>query len=397
MRHPTLLSLSFMLASCSAEAPSGAETPDTTMDAATGDAAPDTLPDTETSDALPDSEAPDTAADTAPEDTAPSDADSVDTTPDTVVDTTTDDTLVEDGGTEPAAWVTTTGSVSPDATCAADATCAPGVVQAGRETRCGTIASGTDTFALPAPLTPGPVAAALYDTCTGTGENTAVDSSLETVVVNAGGEVVTASLFADNYFELFVNGVMVGRDGLGFTPFNAAAVRFQASYPMTVVVSLVDWEGYLGVGLEDRTGALHIGDGGFIASFSNGLQTGADWKCEAFYAAPLDNDGCLRLTSGGGLDSSACPQIDATVGCVTAGNADGCQAAHLRLPAGWSEPGFDDSTWSAAHLFAADLVTRDPAYATFAATRFASASFIWSGNLNLDNHVVCRVTLDAPP
>ena len=59
-------------------------------------------------------------------------------------------------------------------------------------------------------------------------------------------------------------------------------------------------------------------------------------------------------------------------------------------------PSFDDSSWQAASLYAADDVTRTPGYADYA-ERFGDARFIWTKNLNVDNQVLCRVTVDTPP
>ncbi|HRF98016.1 MAG TPA: hypothetical protein PLZ51_22575, partial [Aggregatilineales bacterium] len=83
-----------------------------------------------------------------------------------------------------------------------------------------------------------------------------------------------ATIFADNYFELYVNGVFVGRDTINFVPFNSSVVRFQASYPMTIAVKLADWEDHFGLGMEYDT--YHVGDAGFIATFSNGVVTNDD-------------------------------------------------------------------------------------------------------------------------
>jgi hypothetical protein len=124
--------------------------------------------------------------------------------------------------------------------------------------------------------------------------------------------------------------------------------------------------------------------------------TDATWRCESFYAAPLDSDSCLRATAAGGIDSAGCADTDATVACVVSGDSAACRAAHASTPAGWERPGFEDGRWAPAALYAPDLVTRDPAYTTFATTRFAPAAFIWTSNLNLDNRVVCRTTIDAP-
>ena len=53
-------------------------------------------------------------------------------------------------------------------------------------------------------------------------------------------------------------------------------------------------------------GPVADGDGGFIAYFSDGNGTHADWRAETFYIAPLDDPMCVR--TAGGRDSSFCAQ-----------------------------------------------------------------------------------------
>ena len=54
---------------------------------------------------------------------------------------------------------------------------------------------------------------------------------------------------------------------------------------------LLDWGTHLGVGMEyDR---WNVGDGGFIARFSDGTETGAAWKCRAYYISPLPAAGAV--------------------------------------------------------------------------------------------------------
>ena len=66
----------------------------------------------------------------------------------------------------------------------------------------------------------------------------------------------------------------MARDRLAMTPFNSTVVRFRARYPMTYAVKAIDWETKYGLGMEYQ--AFNIGDGGFIAYFSDGNGTHAD-------------------------------------------------------------------------------------------------------------------------
>jgi hypothetical protein len=48
------------------------------------------------------------------------------------------------------------------------------------------------------------------------------------VEIDPDGEVITGYIVADNYFELYVNGKLIGVDPIPFTPFNSVIVRFKA-------------------------------------------------------------------------------------------------------------------------------------------------------------------------
>ena len=83
----------------------------------------------------------------------------------------------------------------------------------------------------------------LYNECGGAKLNALSDLDLSKVpVIDAGGkEVFTGYIFPDNYFELYINGVMVAVDPVPFTPFNSSVVRFKADRPFTIAVKMVDW------------------------------------------------------------------------------------------------------------------------------------------------------------
>ena len=287
-----------------------------------------------------------------------------------------------------------TGQVRPD--------CPPAVPCSGggnvREVLCGEITSEDGSvWALPGPVSEGAPAVDLFNECTGDGHNPDHESQLSTKVIDAEGTEITAALFGDNYFEFYANGQFVGRDAVAFTPFNSHVARFQVKYPVTYAALLVDWEGYLGVGLEDTRSRFHIGDGGFIGAFSDGSATDDGWKCRAFYVAPLDNPACVVLDESGNPDSSSCPSTDESVSCVSHDPETTCRAAHFPLPDDWMSPAYDDSAWPPAATYTADAVTRSPGFRDYEDTFFEGAQFIWSNNLNLDNLVVCRATIASPP
>ncbi|HAK56717.1 MAG: hypothetical protein QF463_08150 [Vicinamibacterales bacterium] len=278
----------------------------------------------------------------------------------------------------------TTGLVSSTFACDSVASCSG--ASRFNEALCGTIDDPSGrTWTIPAEVnTSGATCVDIYNDCTGDGDNPDYLAQLSTVVVDGEGAEITATLFGDNFFELYVNGQYVCRDAIGFTPFNSSASRFQAAYPITYAVRLIDWGTHLGIGMEYDS--YNVGDGGFIARFSDGAVTGADWRCQVFYAAPVDDVNCV----GANRDTSACPREPECVG-----DPESCSALHWAVPDDWAAPGFDDTDWPAVSLYAADDVTRTPGYANYAEL-FGEAEFIWTKNLNIDNQVLCRVTIDAP-
>ena len=110
------------------------------------------------------------------------------------------------------------------------------------------------------------------------GDNTAnleAELGSQVVTVDPGGEVFTAYIFGDNYFELFINSTYICRDTERFTPFNSHAVRFVAQPPLSIGVIGVDWEEQAGVDLETGcvAGGFQIGDARLILEVND--STGA--------------------------------------------------------------------------------------------------------------------------
>ena len=69
-------------------------------------------------------------------------------------------------------------------------------------------------------------AADLYNACAGFEPGSLSDVDISGIeVIDAGGtEEFTAYIFADNYFELYINGQLIAVDPVPFTPFNANVV-----------------------------------------------------------------------------------------------------------------------------------------------------------------------------
>lgn len=279
----------------------------------------------------------------------------------------------------------------------------PGLVECGKGSRVSAVGEIADAsgklWTVPAATRFGsaPPAADLFNECGGIQLSKLSKLDLSSVpVMDAGGpEVFTAYIFADNYFELSVNGTLIAVDPVPFTPFNSNVVRFKATRPVTLAIMGVDWEENLGLGSENNRGkAYHPGDAGFVmqvrdASGAVVAITDATWKAQTFYTAPLNTRECLVL-KGLVRDSSA---------CSTQGVDDGrsFSAAHWPLPTSWTAPSFDDSGWPNAVTFTNETVGVDnkTAYTNFTAVfddPAADAAFIWSSNLVLDNLVLMRKT-----
>ena len=244
---------------------------------------------------------------------------------------------------------------------------------------------------VPGPVEEGALAVDYFNDCTGGGLNPNWEKELKTVVIDPDGVEITAWIFGDNYFELYVNGTFVARDSIAMTPFNTNVVRFKAKYPMTYAVKGIDWETHPGTGMEYDN--WQLGDAGFIAYFSDGNRTDVNWRIETFYIAPLDDPSCVRLTPQG-RDSSFCSQA-VRPGCAMKEPRTSCYALHFPIPADWKEVRFNDSRWVPATTWAPELVTGVPAYWDVAKI-FQNAEFIWTRNLRLDNMILARYTAKGP-
>ncbi|MBC7643446.1 MAG: T9SS type A sorting domain-containing protein [Flavobacterium sp.] len=216
------------------------------------------------------------------------------------------------------------------------------------------------------------------------------------VTIDATGEIITAYIFADNYFEMYINGIPVGKDKVPFTQFNSSIVRFKVNRPFTIAMLLVDWEERLGVGAETNGGfTYHCGDGGMVAVFkdaSNNViaKTGTDWKAQTFYTAPIMNLTCATEIGTSRL-SASCSTADSNSGSSYYG-------LHWPRPTNWTTVSFDDSNWPSATTYTNTVIGVDnkPAYTNFI-NIFDDASndaqFIWSKNVILDNEVIVRKTV----
>ncbi|WP_405414680.1 hypothetical protein [Maribacter sp. Asnod1-A12] len=247
-----------------------------------------------------------------------------------------------------------------------------------------------------------PLASDLFNPCTKV-EYASADEALaaldgtDIVEVDADGEVITAYIFADNYFEMYINGMPVGKDNVPFTQFNSNIVRFKVNTPFTIAMKLVDWEENSGLGSESNRGkAFHPGDGGMVGVFKDAnneiiATTNSNWKAQTYYTAPIKDLSCVSEEGALRLSNN----------CSTEDSDDGTSyfALHWKTPKDWQSESFDDSKWPSASEFANDVIGVDnkPSYTNFTDifdNNSADAQFIWSTNVILDNEVLVRYTVE---
>ena len=174
-------------------------------------------------------------------------------------------------------------------------------------------------------------------------------------------DTIRATVYADNWFSLYVNGELVAVDSIAFLPHNVIAVDLLPAYPMTIAVMARD-------NADPTTGMEYansqIGDGGFILKFSDGTVTDRSWKVRVLDHGPIRGD-------------TVNPRVRSTP-----------------PPKNWWAVDFDDHDWQQATEYPAETVRPK---APFFDHDFAGAQFIWSADILLDNVVLFRKQVLLPP
>jgi len=174
-------------------------------------------------------------------------------------------------------------------------------------------------------------------------------------------DTIKANVYADNSFELYINGELVAVDSIKFVPHNVVSVDILPAYPMTIAVKAID-------NADPKTGMeyanTNIGDGGFILKFGDGTVTNAKWKAKRVSWGPLNRD------------------------------TKNPRTVHEPIPEKWFAVDFDDSRWGYAKEYSEEQVgPKSPFYDH----DFGGAKFIWSDDIELDNTVLFRFTVKSPP
>lgn len=246
-----------------------------------------------------------------------------------------------------------------------------------------------------------PTSSDLHNSCNGNTYANAEEAiskldGSDIIEIDKDGSLFTAYIFADNYFEMYVNGIPVGKDKVPFTQFNSSIVRFKANKPFTIAMKLVDWEEALGLGTEHNSRSdFHAGDGGMVAVIKDHEDqtiaiTDENWKAQTFYTSPVKDLSCVS-EKGAIRSSENCDEADSD-------NGSSFYGLHWELPTNWEKSKFDDSDWPNATTYTNETIGVDnkKSYTNFTDIfddPANDAMFIWSTNVVLDNEVIVRYTV----
>ena len=196
----------------------------------------------------------------------------------------------------------------------------------------------------------------------------------------------TASVWADNWFALYVNGQLVGEDSVPITKmrsFNSDTITFRTTYPLTIALVSKDCiendSGleYIGsfFGLVKLGGwftfTQQIGDGGLIAQIAETesgkivAATSDQWRGLVIHKAPLNSDS----------EKSRHPMED-------------CKSQISKEPVDWQTAGFDDSAWVTATEYTKEQIGARFGYNDVAWD--ASAKLIWTDDIKANNVILWR-------
>ena len=193
-------------------------------------------------------------------------------------------------------------------------------------------------------------------------------------------EIFSADVWADNWFEMRVDGIQVAEDSVPITTersFNAESFTFIAERPFVLGLVAKDFK-------ENDTGLEYIGsrrqqmgDGGVIlqirdASGATVVVTNSYWQCHVIHTAPLDK--------------SCEGESDPVAGTAPCGFEAGEE------PSGWDRADFDASSWANASVYSEAEV--DPKMGYDEISWDASADLIWGPDLEQSNTVLCRLTVN---
>lgn len=201
---------------------------------------------------------------------------------------------------------------------------------------------------------------------------------LSTTALSA--ETFSADVWADNWFEMRVDGAQVAEDSVPITTersFNAESFEFGAERPFVIGLVAKDFKEndsgleYIG------TGRQQMGDGGVILQIRDAAGvtvavSDADWRCLVIHAAPQDKscEGETNPVAGKGA----------------------CAFEAVDEPYGWDQADFDASGWPQASEYSEREVSPKDGYDRI--DWVDGARLIWGPDLEQSNTVLCRLTVE---
>lgn len=193
-------------------------------------------------------------------------------------------------------------------------------------------------------------------------------------------ETFSADVWADNWFEMRIDGTQVAEDSVPITTersFNAESFSFEAERPFVLGVVAKDFK-------ENDTGLEYIGtnrqqmgDGGLILQMRDAAGetvavSSAEWSCLVIHTAPLDKS----------CESEKDP---------VAGDSP-CKFDASDEPEGWDTASFDVSDWPQADVYSVQEVSPKDGYDEI--NWVDNAELIWGPSLEQSNTVLCRLTVN---
>lgn len=193
-------------------------------------------------------------------------------------------------------------------------------------------------------------------------------------------ESFSADVWADNWFEMRIDGTQVAEDSVPITTersFNSESFEFEAKRPFVIGLVAKDFK-------ENDTGLEYIGtrrqqmgDGGVIVQIKSAAGdtisvSNADWQCLPIHTAPLDKscEGEANPVAGKGA----------------------CTFEAMEEPGGWDLADFDASHWPQASEYSESEVSPKQGYDRI--NWVNTAKLIWGPDLEQSNTVLCRVTVE---
>nr|CAA6827783.1 MAG: PEBP family protein [uncultured Thiotrichaceae bacterium] len=189
--------------------------------------------------------------------------------------------------------------------------------------------------------------------------------------------------WADNWFAAYIGEDLLIEDSVSITTersFNAESITFAASYPIQLNLILKDFKqndsGLEYIGARNQ----QMGDGGFILQITDTdtqqviAVSDKSWKCDVLHKAPLDKS----------CESESNPVAGEGVCTFTSKDA----------PANWLRNDFDDSAWANATEHTVASVSPKRGYNDIKWDN--TAQLIWGDDLEQDNTLICRTTIENP-